>query len=74
VPLLWLGTTLPLEGFTFVFQESRHGLFTVHAYPFEEGALDPGSSVPRGDVEAGDLDQATEEGHRPLRRTPSRTV
>ncbi|MFM8980402.1 MAG: FAD-dependent monooxygenase, partial [Planctomycetia bacterium] len=33
----WLGTTLPLEAFTFIFQETPHGLFTVHAYPFEQG-------------------------------------
>jgi len=33
----WLGTTLPLEAFTFVFRENEHGLFQVHAYPFEEG-------------------------------------
>ena len=31
----WLGTTKPLEAFTFVFKENEHGLFTVHAYPFE---------------------------------------
>jgi anthraniloyl-CoA monooxygenase len=33
----WLGTTLPLTAFTFLFQETEHGLFTVHAYPFEHG-------------------------------------
>jgi len=33
----WLGTDKPLEAFTFVFRESEHGLFQVHAYPFEEG-------------------------------------
>ncbi len=33
----WLGTTLPLRAFTFVFKESEHGLFQVHAYPFEQG-------------------------------------
>jgi anthraniloyl-CoA monooxygenase len=32
----WLGTDLPLRAFTFVFKESPHGLFTVHAYPFSE--------------------------------------
>jgi len=31
----WFGTTLPLEAFTFVFLESEHGLFQVHAYPFQ---------------------------------------
>ena len=33
----WLGTTKPLETFTFVFLENEHGLFQVHAYPFEVG-------------------------------------
>ncbi len=33
----WLGTTLPLEAFTFIFQENEHGLFQVHAYPFQRG-------------------------------------
>ncbi len=31
----WLGTTKPLEAFTFVFKETPHGLFAVHAYPFD---------------------------------------
>ena len=33
----WLGTTKPLEAFTFIFRENEHGLFQVHAYPFQEG-------------------------------------
>jgi len=33
----WLGTDKELEAFTFVFQPSEHGLFQVHAYPFEAG-------------------------------------
>jgi anthraniloyl-CoA monooxygenase len=32
----WLGTTKPLSAFTFVFRENEHGLFQVHAYPFEK--------------------------------------
>jgi anthraniloyl-CoA monooxygenase len=32
----WLGTTKPLTAFTFIFRESEHGLFQVHAYPFEK--------------------------------------
>ncbi len=31
----WLGTTKPLEAFTFVFLETEWGLFQVHAYPFQ---------------------------------------
>lgn len=33
----WLGTTKPLSAFTFVFRRDEHGLFAVHAYPFEPG-------------------------------------
>ncbi|MCC6670883.1 MAG: FAD-dependent monooxygenase [Planctomycetes bacterium] len=31
----WFGTTRPLRAFTFVFLETEHGLFQVHAYPYE---------------------------------------
>ena len=33
----WLGTDQPLDAFTFIFCPTEHGLFQVHAYPFEEG-------------------------------------
>jgi anthraniloyl-CoA monooxygenase len=33
----WLGTTKPLDAFTFIFRENEHGLFRVHAYPFQTG-------------------------------------
>ncbi|MEO5725554.1 MAG: FAD-dependent monooxygenase, partial [Byssovorax sp.] len=33
----WLGSDQTLTAFTFLFEESEHGLFQVHAYPFEEG-------------------------------------
>ncbi len=33
----WLGTDKELEAFTFIFEQSEHGLFQVHAYPFEDG-------------------------------------
>jgi len=33
----WLGTDKPLKAFTFVFKNTAHGLFQVHAYPFEDG-------------------------------------
>jgi anthraniloyl-CoA monooxygenase len=32
---VWLGTTLPLDAFTFLFEETEHGWFTVHAYRFD---------------------------------------
>jgi anthraniloyl-CoA monooxygenase len=31
---IWLGTNRLLDAFTFLFQENEHGLFQVHAYPF----------------------------------------
>ena len=33
---VWLGTTLPLDAFTFLFERTEHGWFTVHAYRFDE--------------------------------------
>jgi len=33
----WFGTDLPMKAFTFVFVENEHGLFQVHAYPFQDG-------------------------------------
>lgn len=31
----WLGADLRLPAFTFIFKENQHGLFQVHAYPFD---------------------------------------
>jgi len=33
---VWLGATLPLDAFTFIFERTPHGWFTVHAYRFDE--------------------------------------
>ncbi|MDQ2864775.1 MAG: bifunctional salicylyl-CoA 5-hydroxylase/oxidoreductase [Candidatus Eremiobacteraeota bacterium] len=33
---VWLGTTLPLDAFTFIFEKTRYGWFAVHAYRFDE--------------------------------------
>ena len=33
----WLGTDKPLDAFTFIFEPTEHGLFQVHAYPFQDG-------------------------------------
>jgi anthraniloyl-CoA monooxygenase len=32
---IWLGTTRVFPAFTFSFRENEHGLFQIHAYPFE---------------------------------------
>ncbi len=33
---VWLGSTVPLDAFTFFFKRTEHGWFTVHAYRFDE--------------------------------------
>lgn len=37
---IWLGTTKPLDAFTFHFKQTRFGLFQVHAYPFTKVPMD----------------------------------
>ncbi|MSP56649.1 MAG: bifunctional salicylyl-CoA 5-hydroxylase/oxidoreductase [Myxococcales bacterium] len=37
----WLGTDVRLPAFTFYFDESPHGLFQVHAYPFVPDGAEP---------------------------------
>jgi anthraniloyl-CoA monooxygenase len=32
---VWFGSELPLDAFTFIFRRNDHGLFQVHAYPFD---------------------------------------
>ncbi len=32
---IWFGTDRVLDAFTFIFRQNRHGLFQVHAYPFD---------------------------------------
>ena len=34
---VWLGTDHRFEAFTFSFRQNEHGLFQIHAYPFEAG-------------------------------------
>ncbi len=34
---VWLGTTLPLDAFTFHFVENEHGVFQAHAYRYSQG-------------------------------------
>ena len=35
---VWLGSTKPLDAFTFIFRETAHGLFIGHAYQYEPNA------------------------------------
>ena len=64
----WLGTTLPLESFTFIFKQNEHGLFQVHAYPFQREANGADRDLSTFIVECSEstwrkagLDQASEE-------------
>ena len=41
----WLGTTLPLKAFTFIFKQTEWGLFQVHAYPFSKTPLAPSGAL-----------------------------
>ena len=34
---IWLGTTYPFDGLTFVHEKSEHGVFAVHGYPIGNG-------------------------------------
>jgi anthraniloyl-CoA monooxygenase len=34
---VWFGTDLIFDAFTFIFKETEHGLYNVHAYPYDEG-------------------------------------
>ncbi len=33
----WMGSTRPLDAFTFAFRETPHGIFIAHAYQYEPG-------------------------------------
>jgi anthraniloyl-CoA monooxygenase len=33
----WMGSTKPLDSFTFFFKETEHGIFIIHAYQYEPG-------------------------------------
>ena len=33
----WMGSTCPLDAFTFAFEETPHGIFIAHAYQYEAG-------------------------------------
>ena len=35
----WMGSTRPLDAFTFIFQETEWGPFIAHAYQYEVGPL-----------------------------------
>ncbi|NUQ34455.1 MAG: bifunctional salicylyl-CoA 5-hydroxylase/oxidoreductase [Planctomycetaceae bacterium] len=58
----WLGTTLPLPSFTFIFRENEHGLFQIHAYQFEKGKSTFIAECREETWKAAGLDKADETG------------
>ncbi|WP_341910943.1 bifunctional salicylyl-CoA 5-hydroxylase/oxidoreductase [Ferrovibrio terrae] len=57
---VWLGTSLPLDTFTFIFEANQHGLFQVHAYRFEDGLSTFIVETTEETWKRAGLDQATE--------------
>ena len=57
---IWLGTDRVLDAFTFLFQENEHGLFQVHAYPFNGTTSTFIVETDEGTWQRAGLDSATE--------------
>jgi anthraniloyl-CoA monooxygenase len=58
---VWFGSDLPLDAFTFVFRSTPHGMFQVHAYPFDAETSTFIVETTEGTWRAAGLDQAGEE-------------
>lgn len=58
---IWFGTDLVLKAFTFIFRENEHGLFQVHAYPFDASTSTFIVECPEATWRAAGLDQADEQ-------------
>jgi anthraniloyl-CoA monooxygenase len=58
---VWFGTDLPLDAFTFIFRPTEHGMFQVHAYPFDAETSTFIVECPEATWRAAGLDQAGEE-------------
>lgn len=54
---IWLGTTRPMDAFTFVFAENEHGPWQAHAYPFDASTSTFIVEVEPGAWKAAGLDQ-----------------
>jgi anthraniloyl-CoA monooxygenase len=57
----WFGTDLVFDAFTFLFRENEHGLFQVHAYPFDASTSTFIVECPEAVWRRAGLDEATEE-------------
>ena len=62
------------DAFTFIFEQNEHGIFQVHAYPFDEAHEHVHRRVRRGHVRAAGLDTASDRGERRLPREALRQV
>jgi anthraniloyl-CoA monooxygenase len=58
---VWFGTDFAFKAFTFIFRENEHGLFQVHAYPFDASTSTFIVECPEETWRTAGLDQATEE-------------
>jgi anthraniloyl-CoA monooxygenase len=58
---IWFGTDLPLDAFTFIFRTTAHGMFQVHAYPFDAETSTFIVECTEATWRAAGLDQASEE-------------
>jgi anthraniloyl-CoA monooxygenase len=56
----WFGADLPLDAFTFIFRRNQHGLFQVHAYPFDARTSTFIVECPQDAWRRAGLDQADE--------------
>ncbi|CAN5264337.1 bifunctional salicylyl-CoA 5-hydroxylase/oxidoreductase [soil metagenome] len=57
----WFGTERAFDAFTFSFRENEHGLFQVHAYPFDARSSTFIVECPEETWRRAGLDQATEQ-------------
>src|SRR5918993_3817650 len=58
---IWFGTDLVLDAFTFIFRNTPHGMFQVHAYPFDADTSTFIVECTEGTWRRAGLDQAGEE-------------
>ncbi len=58
---VWLGTPCPFPAFTFIFKESEHGLWRVHAYRYDERLSTFILEATAETWQRAGLDQATED-------------
>lgn len=58
---IWYGTACPFDSFTFIFKANEHGLFQVHAYPFDGHTSTFIVECDERSWRAAELNEATEE-------------